>query len=751
MAHTYKKIPNNRPRRYHSNKRPYLTKRPIPRRTGFRFKWYLVVLIFLLIFLGIYVSSLDVQVREQFEGKRWALPARVYARPLEVYTGRRISANMMIQELKALGYRKTRTLNEPGQYQYTKNNIIIITRGFKFWDGTDPSRQVQIHFADNQVDSVSELQPERQLTLLRLEPRLIGKIHPTQHEDRILVRLANVQKSLIDAIIAMEDRRFFQHWGISLRGLVRAFITNFKAGERVQGGSTITQQLVKNFYLTPERTFKRKINEAIMALLLEWHYSKEQILEAYFNEVFLGQDGDRAIHGTGLAALFYFGRPLSELKLPQLALLVSLIRGASIYNPRKHPERVRARRNLVLDLMAEQGKITPETAKNAKDTPLGITKKGSESQFPYPAFIGLVRRQLHQDYREEDLRSEGLQIFTTLDPSIQKKGEEVMINGLKKLQKSRRKARNLEGAMVVTNSENGEVLALINGKNPHYAGFNRPLNAVRQIGSLVKVAVYLTALEKNHSYSLTTPLDDSPYRWKNPAGGVWKPQNYDHRSHGNVPLYRALANSYNLATVRLGMKLGLTHIHETLKRLGIEREFRMFPSVLLGSISLTPLEVAQMYQTIASGGFRVPIRTIRAVLDREGRQKEHYGIDIEHRFDAAPIFLLNYALQQVVRAGTGRRVAKTLAPEMVLAGKTGTSNNLRDSWFAGFSSELLTVTWVGRDDNKPMGLSGSSGAMVIWRNFIKAVLPEAVAPVTPNGIQWRSIRNKRIPFIVRSH
>jgi len=335
MAHTYKKIPNNRPRRPHSNKRPYSTKRHKPRSTGFRFKWYWVVLIFLLIFLGTYVSSLDIKVREQFEGKRWALPARVYARPLEVYTGRRISAKTMIQELKALGYRKTSTLNEPGQYQHRKNNIIIITRGFKFWDGTDPSRQVQVRFVGNQVDSVSELQPERQLTLLRLEPRLIGKIHPTQHEDRILVRLANVQQSLIDALIAMEDRRFFQHWGISLRGTVRAFIANFKAGERVQGGSTITQQLVKNFYLTPERSFKRKINEAIMALLLEWHYSKEQILEAYLNEVFLGQDGDRAIHGTGLAALFYFGRPLAELKLPQLALLVSLIRGASIYNPPK--------------------------------------------------------------------------------------------------------------------------------------------------------------------------------------------------------------------------------------------------------------------------------------------------------------------------------------------------------------------------------------------------------------------------------
>ena len=750
MTYTRKKIPPHIRRRTFSNSK----KSPINhRRTGFRFRWRWLAVIIVLIFSGTYVAKLDIKVRDQFEGKRWKLPARVYARPLELYTGMRLTPNTLGAELRALSYQKVSQVYEPGQYQYQHNNqeFLIAARKFKFWDATEPSRMVQVRFVNNnQVKSITELHPNRQLVLLRLEPKLIGKIYPTHHEDRILVRLDDVPKLLVDATTAMEDRHFYEHYGISIRGTVRAFLANFKAGSWVQGGSTITQQLIKNFYLTPERSFKRKINEAFMALLLEWHYSKEQILEAYLNEVHLGQDGSRAIHGMGMAARFYFNRHLDELKLPQLALLVSLIRGASLYNPRKHPKRALERRNLVLELMMEQNKLTNSAAELAKSAPLEITKEATESVFPYPAFIGVVRHQLRHEYEEEDLRSDGLQVFTTLNPNIQKLGEKVMIRGLRRLARTSRRARRIEGAMVVTNSDNGEILALINGRKPHYAGFNRPLNAERQIGSLVKVAIYLTALEKPHAYSLTSILDDSPLKWviNRSTGEVWKPQNYDFRSHGNIPLYRALAKSYNIATVRLGRRLGLKNVKNTLKRLGIEREFRMFPSVLLGSLSLSPLEVAQMYQTIASGGFRIPVQAIREVLDHEGKPLQRYSLSVEQRFDAAPVFLLNYAMQRALRQGTGRKVAKTLPKSMVLAGKTGTSNDLRDSWFAGFGSEILAVTWVGRDDNKPMGLSGGSGALVVWADFIRALRPKSVAPITPSGIQWRSRNGGRIPYIV---
>jgi len=720
----------------------------------FKFKWHWLLLIVLIISVGIYVSWLDIKVREHFEGKRWALPARVYASPLEIYPGMSLTVADLVENLEAIGYRSTTSqIWEAGQYLRKGQEIFIMMRAFKFWDATDPSRLVQVRFAKDLVDSIFELQPYRQVALLRLEPRLIGKIYPTHYEDRILVKFEEVPPLLIKALIAMEDRTFFEHFGISMRGLMRASVENLKAGEVVQGGSTITQQLVKNFFLTSEKTFERKINEALMALLLEWHYSKEQILEAYLNEVFLGQDGDRAVHGMGMAAWFYFNRPLEELKLPELALLVSLIRGPSIYNPRLYPDRAWQRRNMVLEAMVEQNMINREQAEVTKTTPLGVGEKAINTVFPYPAFIELVRRQLRRDYREEDLRSEGLQIFTTLNLFLQKRAEKAFIDGVRKLERANRGARNLQGAMVVTGSENGEVVALVNGKNPHYAGFNRPLDAQRPIGSLIKVAVYLTALEDSRNYNLSTVLDDSPYQWRDRVSGeIWKPQNYDFRSHGHIPLLLALANSYNLATVRLGMQLGLKKIRKTLHELGVEREFEVYPSLLLGSLSLTPLEVTQMYQTIASGGFKVPVRAIRDVLTHEGNPLQRYPLSVEPSFDAAPIFLLNFALQQAVRIGTGRNVAQRFSEDRILAGKTGTSNDLRDSWFAGFDSDWLTVTWVGRDDNKPMGLSGGTGAMVIWGDFMQAVHPRAVPPTTPHQVEWRWVEHGnyklRVPFIV---
>lgn len=753
MTQTIKKRPpsGSRP----SRKSP--TKPPVPRRRApyFHFKWRWLIFILVMIPIGIYISWLDVKVREQFEGKRWALPARVYASPLEIYAGMRLTPVELTEELNAIGYQKfSDQLFEPGGYIRQGDEVYIVTRAFKFWDATDPSRMVRVIFSKENVISVDELQPNnRPIALLRLEPRLIGKIYPTQHEDRILVPYKEVPPLLIKALIAMEDRTFFEHWGISFRGVVRASVENLEAGKVVQGGSTLTQQLVKNFYLTSEKTLERKFHEAIMALLLEWHYSKEQILEAYLNEIFLGQDGNNAVHGMGMAAWFYFNRPLEELKLPELALLVSLIRGASYYDPRRYPDRAAERRNRVLDLMVEQGMIKATEADFAKTSGLGIVEKPSSIEFPYPAFVEVVRHQLKRDYQEKDLRSEGLQIFTTLNLVMQRQAERVFLDGLKKLQKSNSQARRLQGAMVVTGSANGEIVAMVNGKTLRFEGFNRPLNAKRSIGSLMKPAIYLTALEDSKRYNLTSLLDDSPYQWKDKVTGkIWEPKNYDFRSHGHLPLVSALANSFNLATVRLGMQMGLEKVGKTLKRLGIERDFKLYPSMLLGSLALTPLEVTQMYQTIASGGFRVPLRAIREVLTHDGQPLQRYPLSIEQSFDAAPMFLLNYALQQVVRKGTGRNVAERLPEDMVLAGKTGTTNDYIDSWFAGFCSELLIVTWVGRDDNKPMGLTGGSGAMVIWGDFILAVRPESLPPTTPNRVEWRWInlggQQVRMPFVL---
>lgn len=716
---------------------PRSSRRPPRPPSRFRWRWFILIMIFLP--LGSYVSWLDIKVREQFEGKRWAVPARVYARPMELYTDMRLSPDILHKELEEIGYRRTRDPQEPGEYRRRYNDFYINARAFKFWDTNEPPRQVHLDFERNTLTRITDLERQRSVPVMRIEPKIIGKIYPTHNEDRILVQLKEVPPLLVQALVATEDRNFFEHNGISFRGIARALVANMRAGGLVQGGSTLTQQLIKNFYLSSERTFSRKINEAIMSVLLEWHYTKEQILEAYLNEVYLGQDGDRAIHGVGLASWFYFNRPLQELKLPELALIVALVRAASQYNPRRHPQRALERRNLVIDLMVEQSMITAEEGEQAKSASLGVIDEPKDSSVsPYPAFLDLVRIQLRRDYREEDLRSEGLQIFTTLDPTIQSQGERAMIDTIKSLERENRKTRELQGAMLVTGAENGEVLAMVNGRNPRYAGFNRPLNAHRQIGSLVKVAIYLSALKNTRRYSLTSVLDDSPYEWiDSRTGEVWRPKNYDHRSHGKVSLYKALANSYNLATVRLGMEVGLSKVKNTMQAMGIEREFDMFPSTLLGSVALSPLEVTQMYQTLASGGFRVPLRAIRNVLNHKGKPLNRYPLSVEQRFEPGPIFLLNYALQKAVRKGTGRKVARQLPSNMVVAGKTGTSNDLRDSWFAGFDSDLLTVVWLGRDDDHPIDLSGGSGAMVVWAEFMKTVNSKSLEPLTPSQIQWR--------------
>ena len=721
-------------------------KRPV-----YRFRWGVLLLIIMIPILSFYVAKLDIQVRQQFEGKKWAIPARVYARPLEFHTGKRVTPESLREELNTLGYRKQKNPSKPGQYWEKGNTFLMTTRTFQFWDGTEPSRTVKIRLIKDKVDAITEISPDRPIHLLRLEPKLIDKIYPEHNEDRILVRLEDVPQHLIDALLTVEDRNFFEHWGVSVRGVVRAIIANFKAGKRVQGGSTLTQQLVKNFYLTSERTLTRKVKEAIMSVLLEWHYTKEQILETYLNEIYLGQAGKRAIHGMGLASRFYFNRPVEEINVAQSALLVSLVRGASYYNPRRHAERARKRRDLVLDVMAAHGKITAEQAEESKKILSLATKKKTENVFPYPAFMELVRRQLREDYNEQDLREEGLQIITTLDPFIQTSAEQAMKKGLKRLEKKRRKARNLQGAMIVTDSQNGEVLAMVNGKRTEYSGFNRPLKAKRLIGSLLKPIVYLTALEDNDTYNLMTQLDDSPYQVKMASGKKWQPYNYDHRTHGNAPLYKALSSSYNVALVRLGMTLGLNRVRNTLRRLGFERKFNMYPSMLLGSLPMTPLEVTQIYQTIASGGFRMPMRTIHTVLNLQtGQALQRYPLSVSQNFDPAPIYLLNYAMQHVVRHGTGRHVGSKLPKKMILAGKTGTTNDLKDSWFVGFGNDLLTVTWVGRDDNKPMGLTGGSGAMFIWGNFIKTVRPKSLAPSVPDNIYWEMDEKLgQVPFIRR--
>ncbi|MEO5344531.1 MAG: transglycosylase domain-containing protein, partial [Gammaproteobacteria bacterium SHHR-1] len=336
---------------------------------------------------------------------------------------------------------------------------------------------------------------------------------PAHREDRVLVRYEEIPQTLIGGLLAAEDREYFDHFGVSIKGIARAMLANIKAGRTVQGGSTLTQQLVKNFYLTSERSLKRKANEALMAILLDYFYSKEDILQAYANEIYLGQDGQRAIHGFGLAARFYFNRPLRELSIKDQALLIALIRGPSYYNPVRNPERARQRRDLILDLMASHGFIQQAEADRAKGQSLGLEiARNTSGGNKYPAFMDLVRRQLSRDYHEEDLNSEGLKIFTTLDPWVQIQSQQVLAEQLAQFEVQRRRLEgSYEGALVVVGRDSGEVQAVIGGRQAEFAGFNRALDSVRSIGSLIKPPIYLSALDMPELYSLVTPLSDEPF------------------------------------------------------------------------------------------------------------------------------------------------------------------------------------------------------------------------------------------------
>lgn len=692
--------------------------------------WIIKLSIVALVLLAGVAVYLDAVVQEKFSGKRWTIPATVYARPLELFVGQKLDKDDFLTEVDALGYRREKSVSGPGTVSVASNAVEMHTRGFRFYEGAEESQRIRVRFSGDFVAGLARMDGG-ELPVARLEPLVVGGLYPAHNEDRILIKLDQVPPYLVETLVAVEDREFFDHFGVSPKSIARAVWVNLTAGEVRQGGSTLTQQLVKNFYLTNERSLSRKATEAMMAVLLELHYDKPEILEAYLNEVFLGQDGRRAIHGFGLASQYFFGRPLAELKLQHVALLVGMVKGPTYYNPRRHPERAIERRNLIIDLLAEQQVVSPEEAAQARQAPLGVTQRGSLADSSYPAFLDLVKRQLREDYRDEDLTEEGLRVFTSFDPIIQSKAEKAMTDTLKRLGKT---AEGVEGAMLVTNPETGELQAMLGSRHPGFAGFNRALDASRPIGSLIKPAIYLAALEKPSQYTLTSLLEDEPFSVKGTDGKVWKPQNYGRTAHGTVYLYQALANSYNLSTARLGLDLGVPHVLKTLARLGASPDWPAYPSMLLGAGGLRPIEVAGVYQTIASGGFNTPLRAIRSVVAADGEPLSRYPFKIEQRFDPGAIYLTQYAMQRTMVEGTGRSVYNQVPKSLALAGKTGTTNDSRDSWFAGFSQDLLAVVWLGRDDNGKTSLTGATGALQVWADFMRRADPLPLQMPVPDNV-----------------
>ena len=676
----------------------------------------------------------DLRIRRDFNDALWQQPAHVYGRALELHAGAAVGPEDLRRELETLQYRIGRW-DGPGAARSDGDSWRVHTRGFAFASGYEGPRRLRIRFAGSGVSSLSD-DAGAPLELARLAPRRIGGIYTARLEDRALLKVERAPPMLLAALLAVEDREFPAHFGVSPRAIARAALANLRAGALVQGGSTITQQLVRSLWLGPERRVARKLKEMCMAMLLETHFDKARIMEAYLNEVYLGQDGPRAIHGFGLASRHYFNLPLDGLATHQLALLVGLVKGPSRYNPWQFPERALARRDLVLSLLRDFGALSPAAARSAQARPLDVNAAPGEQLTTYPAYLDLVRRQLRRDYRQQDLATEGLRVFTHFDPAAQSQIERSVDVTFSRLARDfpDRNMDRLEVAAVAVDPHNGEVRALVGGRQPRYAGFNRALDAERPVGSLIKPAIYLTALERAERYHLASLLDDAPFSIKMEDDQRWEPKNLGDAYHGRVPLYMALARSFNVSSARLGLSLGIGEVANTLRRLGVRRELPVVPAMLLGAWSLTPLEVAEMYQTIASGGFHSPLRAVRAVADRNGRLLKSFPLRVREAFDAQTMYLLRYALWQVMRAGTGRSAYWRLPAETAVAGKTGTSDDQRDSWTAGFADNMLAVFWLGFDDNAPTPLTGSRGAMRLWTEFMLRAGAESLDMSAPRGI-----------------
>lgn len=683
----------------------------------------------------------DAMVIDGYEvDDKWVLPAVVYSRPLELYPDQRLSLDQMLYELKLLQYREVDSPRKPGEYAVNKKNgrVVLIKRPFKFPDAEEPRLSIMIEFEGKRVNRILNAETLQELAFLRMDPVLLDRINRINpQEDRIFISLDQVPEQLVTTLVEIEDRSYFEHFGINPVAIVRAFVKNTIAGRVVEGGSTITQQLVKNYFLTNERSYSRKLKEIFMAISMNHRYTKEQILEAYMNEIYLGQNGNAGIYGFGLASYFYFGVPIGELSLDQIALLVGLIKGPSYYDPWRYPENALSRRNTVLAVLRNRGHISPETYETFSQKPLNVIARGKMNYNKTPAFMGLVKTEIGWRFKEEEektgkdfLSGNGIRIFTSLDPQAQMSAEKAVTEQIAAIEKGR-KLKNLEAAMIVSSWRTGEVSAVVGSSNPKYDGYNRVLDSRRQVGSLIKPFVYLTAFHQG--YHLGSIVNDSPVQVKLPNGDIWAPKNDDKKFRGPIRVIRAMASSLNVPTVRVGMGSGLDNVINTLKAAGYKRDIPLYPSIVLGTPEISPYELNSMYVSMVTEGIYRDLTTLRTI-EKNGEIVYQRGGNRSFRtLDPKDTYLAIYGMTEATRSGTGRRIGQ-MFPGVTLASKTGTTNDFRDSWAVGIDSDEISTVWVGYDNNKSTGLYGSTGAMRLYGAYLQERGVNSLELKRPQGI-----------------
>lgn len=694
-------------------------------------------------FMAVYAVYLDGKIRTKMNGQVWQLPAEVYAR-IESIT---LEENLTLEQTKTAlldnGYRQVSQIVAPGDFKIENNNIVVLRRAFPFPENPEAQRVLRLRYQNDKLTYIEDLGAQRLVEEFRLDPKLIAMLHSESDEERQALKLQQYPYFLIQALLLTEDKRFYQHDGISPMGIARALVANYQAGRTVQGASTLTQQLVKNLFLSSEKSLSRKINEALMSLILDARYDKNRILETYLNEIYLGQNGSYQVHGFALASQFYFGRPIQEITPSQMALLVGMVKGPSLYNPWRHPEAALERRNVVLKLLQENHAISQSDYEFLVKQPLGVKEKGTIYR-QQPAFMQALNLDLKNEFGENrSALLSGAKIFTTLDRKQQRSAEQAVINGLEDLENSDKKIKDLQAAIVVSEYRTGKVRAIVGDRLTQYAGFNRAIQTKRQIGSLVKPSIYAIALSDPKNFRLNTPIDNKPITIQVKGSAPWSPKNYDKRFSGSVMLMDALVRSLNIPTVNIGMKFGLRKVIAKQKEMGWDKaDIPAYPSMLLGSYSISPYDVTKSYQVLANNGLKVPLTTIESITGFDGKplyQRNIEEVSKQVLPEEATTQTL-YAMQQVVERGTARSLQSEFA-DLRLAGKTGTTNNARDTWFVGIDGENVATVWLGKDNNADTHLTGSSGALYVYKEYIRRATPTKFTLPKVKDIQWVGINS----------
>ena len=655
------------------------------------------------------------------------------------------------------GYRQVSQIATPGDFKIEDDTLVMLRRAFAFPETPEAQRVLRLRFTQDKLSHIEDLVQGKLVESFRLDPKLIAMLHSDSDEERQALRLQQYPYFLIQALLLTEDKRFYQHDGISPMGIARALMANYQAGRTVQGASTLTQQLVKNIFLSSEKSLSRKVNEALMSLILDYRYDKNRILETYLNEIYLGQNGSYQVHGFALASQFYFGRPIQEITPSQMALLVGMVKGPSLYNPWRSPQAAMDRRNVVLKLLEENGAITSDEYQFLVKQPLGVKEKGSIYR-QQPAFMQVLSQDLKNELGENKVAQlSGAKIFTTLDRKQQRSAEQAVINGLEELEATDKRIKDLQSAIVVAEYKTGKVRAVVGDRLTQFAGFNRALQSRRQIGSLVKPSIYAIALSDPKNFRLNTPINNKPITIQVKGSAPWTPKNYDKRFSGSVMLMDALVRSLNIPTVNIGMKVGLKKVIAKQKEMGWDNvDIPTYPSMLLGAYSISPYDVTKSYQVLANSGLKTPLTTIESITAFDGSQI--YQRDIEEVSEQvlppeAAIQTL-YAMQQVVERGTARSLQNEFA-HLKLAGKTGTTNNARDTWFVGVDGENVTTVWLGKDNNSDTYLTGSSGALYVYKAYLHRASPTVFRLPKSANLQWVGINgfgtincdpNRQIPM-----